>query len=383
MRVLFSFIPGISHLFPLVPLAWAFRAAGHEVLVAFGEHTEIAARTGLHIVDVAPGYDGMAVLEKALEDNPKLAEEWWASTLTDDPTPWAVFFAALNRPLVAGTMDLVDRWRPDLVVYEQSATVGLMAAARCGVPAVQRNLGIVRTGGLHEAVARCLPDLCDTYGIDSVRQPAVTVEHLPPSMLPQEPEGWFMREIPFNGGAILGERLPAPADGPRIAITMGSVRPGGFYGYYGIEQLTRLVGEAGKVNAEFLLALGDVDLAPLGELPPNVRPIGWTPLDALLRTCTAVVHHGGPGTTMTAIEAGIPQLLALDPLDQGNETTGPAVAKRGIGIVTTQEEVDASMLERLLTDQDLRIATREVRAEVAELPSPADVVPRLIALTTG
>ena len=34
MRVLITSAPMHGHLFPLVPLAWALRAAGHEVLVA-------------------------------------------------------------------------------------------------------------------------------------------------------------------------------------------------------------------------------------------------------------------------------------------------------------------------------------------------------------
>lgn len=37
MRLLFTTAPLRGHLFPLVPLAWAARAAGHEVLVATTE----------------------------------------------------------------------------------------------------------------------------------------------------------------------------------------------------------------------------------------------------------------------------------------------------------------------------------------------------------
>jgi len=34
MRFLFSTLPGLGHFFPIVPLAWAARAAGHDVLIA-------------------------------------------------------------------------------------------------------------------------------------------------------------------------------------------------------------------------------------------------------------------------------------------------------------------------------------------------------------
>ncbi|HEU5108990.1 MAG TPA: nucleotide disphospho-sugar-binding domain-containing protein [Micromonosporaceae bacterium] len=378
MRVLFSSIPGVSHLFALVPLAWGFRAAGHEVIVAFGEeYLDKATRTGLEVVNVAPGYAGMALIEQTLAEDPELAQKFWSEALSDDPTPWAKLFAAINRPLVERTMDLVDAWRPDLVVYEQASTAGLLAAARAGVPAVQRNMGIVRTGLMHEATVEHLQDLMERYGIKEVPKPARVLEYVPPSMLPHdEPEGWFMREVPYTGGGVLGERLPEPGDRPRVVITMGTVRPGS--DFYGLEPVKRLITAAASVDAEFLLALGDVDASPLGELPPNVTSIGWAPLAALFRTCAGVVHHGGGGTTMAAIEAGIPQLLALDPLDQGNETTGPAVRKGGIGIVTTLEEVESSMMERLITDETLRKRTLDVRAELATLPSPAETASRLL-----
>jgi L-noviosyl transferase len=34
MRFLFSTLPGLGHFFPIVPLAWGVRAAGHDVVVA-------------------------------------------------------------------------------------------------------------------------------------------------------------------------------------------------------------------------------------------------------------------------------------------------------------------------------------------------------------
>jgi hypothetical protein len=86
MRVLFCSTDGVSHLFPLVPLAWAMRAAGHEVLVTFAEQTEEAVASGLHIIDAAPGFDGMAIFDKTLEDNPEFAKMWWNETLGDDPS---------------------------------------------------------------------------------------------------------------------------------------------------------------------------------------------------------------------------------------------------------------------------------------------------------
>lgn len=379
MRVLFTATPPLSKVFALAPLAWAFRAAGHEVLMTFSELTGQAAATGLQIIDAAPGTSGNDLLAEVFAARPELVERW-TEPLGDDPAPLAPGVAVLNRPFVGRTVELAEHWRPDLVVFEQSAPYGLITAARIGVPAVQRNLGTIRTGGLHEATARQLADVLDRYGLPALPAPAMTLEFVPPSMLPfSEPEGPYMRYVPYTGGVVVGERLPAPAGRPRVVITLGGIRPG----MHGLGPLEATIAATAATDAEFLLALGDADPAPLGELPPNVRPIGWTPLDLLLQTCAGVVHHGGGGTAMAAVEAGVPQLVALDPRYLGHKTLAPAVEKGGVGLVALQDEVTAATLDRLLTDERLRKATADVRAESAGLPSPAAMVPRLLDLTSS
>ncbi|WP_159941975.1 MULTISPECIES: nucleotide disphospho-sugar-binding domain-containing protein [unclassified Nocardiopsis] len=373
MRVLFSSSPGLGHFFPLVQLAWAFRADGHEVLVTIAEHAERAAAAGLEVVDVAPDYSAVAVFEQVARDHPDFAARM-AARPEADIEEWAVQIAAVNRPMVERTMDLVDRWRPDLVVYDQGATVGLLAAARCGVPAVQRNQSAWRTGRMHEEVAAELGDLCERYAL-SVPKPDVTVESFPPSMLTGvAEEGWFMRWVPYGGGGVLGDRLPPPPERPRVAVTMGTIELQTF----GLGMLEPILRAAADVPADFVLALGDIDVAELGPLPSNVTSVGWTPLHALLRDCSAVVHHGGGGTTLTAVGAGLPQLLTPDPRDRLQYTACNAVRDRGIGLVSTPEEVDPALLRRLLDDRSLRSATAEVRDEILSLPTPVETEKRIV-----
>ncbi|MCP2167718.1 nucleotide disphospho-sugar-binding domain-containing protein [Goodfellowiella coeruleoviolacea] len=374
MRALFCSTDGVSHLFPLVPLAWAMRAAGHEVLVTFAEHTDQAVASGLHIVDVAPGFDGMAIFNKTLEDNPEFAQMWWNETLGDDPSRFALMPAELNRPFFERTFALVEQWRPDVVVYEQTAAYGLIVASKLGVPAVQRNLGIVRTGGLHRAIAALLPDVFERYGVPALADPALVLETVPPSMFPFErPEGEFVRDVVFTGGAVLGDRLPERGDRPRIAVTLGTNRPG----TDGLGPLKGLLASSSALDAELVLALGETDLTPLGELPANVRAVGWTPLEPLFRTCDGVVHHGGGTTTMAAIDAGIPQVVGVNPLYPGNETLAPAVRKAGIGIVADEQSIDGDVLNQMLHDESLRANTAAVQEELASLPGPAELVRRL------
>ncbi|MEU5949724.1 nucleotide disphospho-sugar-binding domain-containing protein [Micromonospora sp. NPDC047465] len=378
MRVLFVSSPGIGHLFPLIQLAWGFRTAGHDVLIAVAEHADRAAAAGLEVVDVAPDFSAVKVFEQVAKDNPRFAETV-ATRPAIDLEEWGVQIAAVNRPLVDGTIALTDDFRPDLVVYEQGATVGLLAADRAGVPAVQRNQSAWRTRGMHRSIASFLTDLMGKHQV-SLPEPVATIESFPPSLLLEaEPEGWFMRWVPYGGGAVLGDRLPPVPARPEVAITMGTIELQAF----GIGAVEPIIAAAGEVDADFVLALGDLDISPLGTLPRNVRSVGWTPLHTLLRTCTAVVHHGGGGTVMTAIDAGIPQLLAPDPRDQFQHTAREAVSRRGIGLVSTSDKVDADLLRRLVGDESLRTAAREVREEMVALPTPAETVRRIVERISG
>jgi UDP:flavonoid glycosyltransferase YjiC (YdhE family) len=72
LRVLICSHPGLGHFLPFVPLAWAFRTEGHEVLVAIADCAERAAESGLDIVDVAPDFDMDAINEHVAEDHPDL-----------------------------------------------------------------------------------------------------------------------------------------------------------------------------------------------------------------------------------------------------------------------------------------------------------------------
>jgi len=185
-----------------------------------------------------------------------------------------------------------------------------------------------------------------------------------------------MRYVPFNGGGQLPDWLLHAPDRPRVIVTLGTVIPG----FRGLGPLQWLTDIAGDVDAEFVVTLGQGEQEQLGTLPANVRPVSYTPLNALLATSTAVVHHGGSGSTMTSLALGVPQLVVPQGADQFHNAN--QVAKRGVGfeIDTDERPVDGDDLTRLLTDTSLADAAAEVRAEIAALPAPAELVSRLEGL---
>jgi UDP:flavonoid glycosyltransferase YjiC (YdhE family) len=135
------------------------------------------------------------------------------------------------------------------------------------------------------------------------------------------------------------------------------------------------------MDVDVVLAAGNADLTSLGELPANVRSVGYLPLSAFLPTCSAIVHHGGSGTTATPLFYGIPQLVL--PAFADNPMSAQRVADRGVGLTHDPATVDAAtvrtMVGRLLTEDEFRRAAEEVRAEMATQPSPGSVLERAIS----
>jgi UDP:flavonoid glycosyltransferase YjiC (YdhE family) len=231
---------------------------------------------------------------------------------------------------------------------------------------------------MHDAIGSFLGDLFDRYDLPHpLPKPDVIIESFPPSMiLGRSPEGWFMRWVPYGGGQVHGDRWPDSAgQRPQVAVSMGTIELQAF----GLGAVESVVAAAAQVDADFVLALGDLDVAPLRPLPENVRAIGWTALHRLLHHCTAVVHHGSGGMIMTSIESCTPQLLAPDARDMFQHSGRDAVRQLGIGLVSTADEVTPELLTELIEDTGLAQRMATVRDEVHALPTPADTVRRIVA----
>jgi UDP:flavonoid glycosyltransferase YjiC (YdhE family) len=102
-------------------------------------------------------------------------------------------------------------------------------------------------------------------------------------------------------------------------------------------------------------------------------------LNSLLRSCAAIIHHGGAGTTLTALDAAVPQLVLPSGADR--YINAIAVQDRGVGLHCETGNVDGSQLHRLIHDTALRDTAADVQAEIRAMPSPASLLPHLTTLT--
>lgn len=359
MKVLFVSAPLLGHVFPMVPLARALRAAGHEVLVATGGDALAVRDSGVEVADVAAGVRfGRIAATTALRHPLALRSEVAGEADLRFPSR---LFAAVNARMADDLLAVARRWAPDLVVHEPFAVAGAVAATELSVPAVVHEMSLFDGAELAAATLARTPW--------TVAGPAAVLRIAPPSLMDRG-HAWPLRAVPHSGDGPVPEWLLARPERPRVLVSRSTVGgPGGH------RLMAAVVAVADRVDAEVVLARPGRRLAGR-PLPGNVRAVDWVPFPRVLPTCSAVIHHGGAGTLFAALAAGIPQLVEPGAGDRARHAR--LIARRGAGLAAT--DVTAELLTRLLTDPALTTAAHEVRDEMATMPAPADLVPRLEGL---
>ena len=120
-----------------------------------------------------------------------------------------------------------------------------------------------------------------------------------------------------------------------------------------------------------------VDIAGIGPRPPNARVEAWWPQRDVLANSSVVLGHGGFGTTMGAMQAGVPQVVA--PIFTSDQVVnGRYVAAVGAGRATGVGP-DAvgwacGQVLTVLTDPAYRARAESIAASIATLPQTADAV---------
>ncbi|MEU3985434.1 activator-dependent family glycosyltransferase [Streptomyces sp. NPDC026672] len=408
MRVLFAGLSEKSHLYTMVPLAWALTAAGHDVLMANSPAlTSSVTAAGLIAAPVGNDHTLHADMAGSRESQDADVANWshlgrgqvgWRELLEryEISVPWG--FARYNGPVMEDMVALARGWRPDLVVRDPLAYAGAVAARACGaaharllwsadvygqarrtfvelsrnVPAAERR----------DPLAEWIDESAAPYGItcdEELLNGQVTIDSLPPSLRPSSSlHQLSMRYVPYNGTAVQWDWLREEPKQPRVCVTLGRTNTEAYGGDY--VPLDDILTGLGALDVDVVAALMPEQAEQLGQLPPNVRAVSGVALNTLLPSCSAVIHHGGWGSFATALVNGVPQLaLATNVADQ--ELRGRALEKAGAGIFVHHSDVDAGQVlvhtRRLLEEPSFAAAARRLRAESRAMPSPHALVARL------
>ncbi|MEV5374542.1 nucleotide disphospho-sugar-binding domain-containing protein [Streptomyces nondiastaticus] len=388
MRVL-CVAQGPSHVQWQIPLAWAAQLAGHEVLVATRPpFTDQVTRAGLPAVAIGDEAAVDALTRAAKQEflaqvGRRVAEEGGSGFV---PTERELLVAggrkmiAIAEGMADGAVALVRDWRPSVVVHDTGALVGAVAAAVAGVPAFGHTWGATPDGVFDIADDYLQPyfgPLFEKFGVAPRTTARAWIDPSPPSMRSPIPVPRIdMRYTPYSGPGVVPDWLWSGTGAPRVCVTTGISATGGSAPWSDAVQET-LVRTLLQHGCEVVVTVKDATHPSLRGLPSGVRVLESFPLNVLLPTCAAVVHHGGAGTGTTALALGVPQLVLAHHLVQ--RQWGTQVERTGAGLmVRTDVEAGtaavAAAARAVVEDAALRENAARVAAEIAAMPDPAAVV---------
>jgi UDP:flavonoid glycosyltransferase YjiC (YdhE family) len=400
VRVLFTVSSWPTHYAAMVPIGWAMQAVGHDVRVLCApSQAEPVCRAGLTAV---PVLGGMSVaVRNRLQYYQEAVDGIW-------PYPWLPLHPMTGEPLASledfdlkdyrrrtqpefnrqaarsfdAAVDYGRRWRPDLVLHDPAVLEGILLGRVLDIPAVLCLWGPVGTEE-PEHMRIVPPDDSGSfprYGLDEFTLDMVehVVDPCPSSLAPPTAAKRLpVRFVPYNGPFSAPAWLLEPPERRRVCVSWSTALSTMSGPHTRI--LPMLAHALADSGFEVVITATAEDVATIGQLPSNVRLVERLPLRALLQTCDAVVHHGGSGTTMTAVHAGLPQLAVTFASEQTATGTRLAASYAGLhvpGHLAGRETV-AATVRQLVADPIHRDSARALRTELLGRPTAVDVVAAL------
>jgi UDP:flavonoid glycosyltransferase YjiC (YdhE family) len=372
VRILFTTFPALGHLHPLLPLALAAQNAGHEVRLATGaDLVPWAGRCGVDAYEVGPGSD---------EVHEIAARDFAGRSVTAH-----MFTQVWPSAAIAGLVDLTSSWRPDLVIHEEQEYAGVLLAALLAVPCVTHSWSAPARPAKAAAAQRELLDpVWDRWlpGTPARRTGALYLDACPP---PFQTEALAAiagttRVMIVRPGAFDGppEAPPAWLDGmprPAAYVTQGTVPE-----FSTPDLLRRIALALAPQFASVVVTSGPNPVESLGELPPNVRAVGYVAQSLVLPYVDLLVSHGGAGGTLGAVMHALPHLV-LPGHGMSQITSAAAVARLGLGRQLGPDERDeaaiAAAARLLMDDPAYAAAAARVRDQLTALPGPDNVLAEL------
>lgn len=384
MKILFATNPALGHLLPLVPLARAARDAGHDVLVIGGASLAEATRdAGLpHVVSGPPDLPSVfaQVPERQGLTGRRLAAATWKGA----------FAGVMAQAMAAGTLALAGTWRPDLVVHEDSEQGSWIAADRLGIPHLALQATAWRGTGLRlssDPLNRLLslhglpedPELraWHRYGFLTTRPPSLhnVDDPVPTGATPIRPTA-----PDAAGGEPAVWPTAAAERRPRVVVTMGTLMPGR------TEAMTTILDDLEALDVDIVATVGhDIDPAALGSRRPTTRIARYVPMMPLVNGASLLVFHGGSGTMLAGLAAGVP--LVVLPIAADQPENADRCRDAGVALVLDPDarasgDVRAAAAE-VLRDPAYAFAASRVRSEIAAMPPPEALVPDLERLVNA
>lgn len=334
MRVLVSVVPGTGHWLPFVPLVRALKSAGHTVTVASSERMRVAAEREASFEPIGPD-----VHESELE--PKQAMQMvrhdWPVAAVDDLQKLAREHSIVVR----------GPWDP----------AGYVSALRESKPRAMlgyavRRMSVPRIGAMcnpHAFLRGPHFEAMDKLGVRGlasnpssfVGEGDPVIDITPPFLHPAPPEMYGAHVTSFRHETATG--FPRADKKATTVLTFGSV----------VEPIPWVAEELESAGVDYVETSKETPV----DLPP------------LLDDASLLVSHGGWGSMVAALYAGVPAIAV--PVHADNAINGLRLHQSGAGLCAFNK---LSFRNALKNVHNCKPRVEQVAKELRRLPSIENAV---------
>jgi UDP:flavonoid glycosyltransferase YjiC (YdhE family) len=360
----------------MLALAQALSRAGHEVAFAtaadFCRHIE---RTGFAAFPA-----GLSLARQIEEARARYPEQDRLRAMERFEEFVPRMLAGVAAPArAADLVPVVHRWRPDLLVHDETEFAGPVVAAAAGIPWADQSVGILRPLTMARLAGRTLAPLAREHGVDVGPFGGLFrylyLDVAPPSLqsaeIDQVPVAHAVQNAAIEPGTE-GDALPEwvgdlPADRPVVYVSLGTV-----FNARARDVFAAVLAGLRAEPVSAVLTVGhDNDPADFGPQPEHVHVERFIPQSLLLPHCDAVVNQGGTAI-LPILAHGLPLLLLPQGANQFHNAeacVAAGVARRLLPGEVTPDAVRHEV-RAMLDNPALREAARRIQAELAAMPGP-------------
>ena len=384
MRILFSSLSFPGHLNPLLPYAKVLRARGHEVRIAAPNAiAEKLQQTGLaHVAYEDTSYEEIVV---AFAGEEGMSEE----ERQDLSTP-RFFVELLARRALPALRETINIWKPDLIVRESCEHAAHIAADEAKVPHIR--VAVLNPDNEKKCFklnASAIGDLRETIGLAPDRGASICLEPvftafpaaLGETRISNDAPRPFRVQMPSEE---VRTDVPTPAWGPRNGETFLYMTFGTMAGTTDRERAIyrAAIDSVTDLPVQVLLTTGqNMAEHPLGDIPSNVIVETFVPQAEVLPHAQAVVTHGGAGTMLGALAAGVPLVIAPMFADQPDNARSVEAAGAGVAVFEAGSASLRAGIENVLKDSDFLVGAKRVSSQMAGMPGIDVAVDIMLAAT--
>jgi UDP:flavonoid glycosyltransferase YjiC (YdhE family) len=373
---MFSFIGGDGHFRPLIPVARAAEAAGHEVVVA-GGGTMVAAI-------LRAGFAALATSEiRATVPDPPREPIAPVDLEAENRTMREGFAGRGARRYAEVLPGFVRSWKPDVLVRDEVDFGAAAVAELLGVPCATVLVLAAGTFLYKNLVADPLHELRADLGLPydadlAMLDRDLVLSPFPPSFRsPKAP----LPPTAFSYRAAAPTTAPASVPAP-TAPERRTQRPTVYFtlGTYPTnpEIYARVLAGLSALEADVVMTVGEsIDPAEFGPQPDHIRIARFIPQEDILARCDLVVSHAGSGSLIGTLAHGLPTVLL--PMGADQPHNAERCAELGVGQVldaaTATSEQVRDAVATTLADERYRRAAERIRNEVNTLPDVGATIP--------